>query len=58
MTPLRPHARPQRGIGTLSATLLLMLVIAVVTFYVNRGVLFEQRASGNQTRATLAQEIA
>ncbi|MFO1329696.1 MAG: hypothetical protein U1F56_20215 [Rubrivivax sp.] len=53
-----PAPRRQRGVGTLAATLLLMLVIAVVAFYVNRGVLFEQRTSANQARATLAQEVA
>ena len=50
--------RSQRGAGTLAVTLMLLLVISIVAFYLNRGVLFEQRASGNQTRATLAQEIA
>ena len=53
---LRPGA--QRGIGTLAVTLLLLLVVSVVAFYVNRGVLFEQRTSSNQARSTLAQEAA
>ena len=53
------HApRTQRGMGTLSVTVLLLFVITIAAFYLNRGVLFEQRSSANQARATLAQEVA
>ncbi len=57
MNRLRP-LRAQRGIGTLAVTMLLLLVITIVAFYVNRSVLFEQRTSANQARATAAQEVA
>jgi Tfp pilus assembly protein PilX len=50
--------RSQRGVGTLAVTLLLLFVMSLVAFYMNRGVLFEQRASGNQARSTQALEVA
>jgi len=57
LPPLR-HRRRQRGIGTLTTTMMLLLVISLVAFFVNRGVLFEQRSSGNQARSTMVQEVA
>jgi Tfp pilus assembly protein PilX len=48
----------QRGAGTLGVTLVLMLGMSVAGLYLNRGLLFEQRSSANQVRATQAFEAA
>lgn len=60
MTPLRHTNRrhAQRGVGALVITLLLLFSASVGVLYVNRGVLFEQRAAANQMQSTLAQEVA
>ncbi|MBI5258735.1 MAG: hypothetical protein HY855_19680 [Burkholderiales bacterium] len=50
--------RAQQGASTLVVTLLLLFAGSIAALYVNRGVLFEQRASANQMQATLAQEVA
>ena len=53
-----PTARPQRGFAALAVTLLLFFTMLLVAAYANRGLLFEQRASANQVRATQAFEAA
>ncbi|MBI3157083.1 MAG: pilus assembly PilX N-terminal domain-containing protein [Burkholderiales bacterium] len=50
--------RRQRGAGALGVTVLLLLTMSVVALYLNRGLLFEQRTSANQLRATQAFEAA
>lgn len=53
-----PSPRRQRGIGTLSITVVLLAALTIAAFYVNRGILIEQRTGAAQTRSTLAQEVA
>lgn len=59
MSRLVPASRQQqRGGAALAITLLLLLVTSIAVLYVNRGILFEQRTSANQTQALQAQEVA
>ncbi|MEQ1682072.1 MAG: PilX N-terminal domain-containing pilus assembly protein [Burkholderiaceae bacterium] len=51
-------ARRQRGAAALVVTTLLFFVMVLVTLFVNRNLVFEQRASANQYRATQAFEAA
>ncbi len=51
-------ARHQRGAAALIVTSLLFFVMVLVTLFVNRNLVFEQRASANQYRATQAFEAA
>ena len=51
-------ARHQRGAAALIVTTLLFFVMVLVTLFVNRNLVFEQRASANQYRATQAFEAA
>ncbi|MDP3819952.1 MAG: PilX N-terminal domain-containing pilus assembly protein [Burkholderiales bacterium] len=51
-------ARQQRGAAALVVTTLLFFVMVLVTLFVNRNLVFEQRASANQYRATQAFEAA
>lgn len=48
----------QRGIGTLAVSMLLLFGVSIVIFYLNRGLLFEQKTSANQMRSTSAFEVA
>ena len=48
----------QRGAAALVVTALLFFVMVLVTLFVNRNLVFEQRASANQYRATQAFEAA
>jgi hypothetical protein len=48
----------QRGAAALVVTTLLFFVMVLVTLFVNRNLVFEQRASANQYRATQAFEAA
>ena len=50
--------RQQRGAAALVVTTLLFFVMVLVTLFVNRNLVFEQRASANQYRATQAFEAA
>jgi hypothetical protein len=54
--PSTPHA--QRGAATLLIALVLLLGGTLITFFANRGLIFEQRTSANQYRATSAFEFA
>jgi PilX N-terminal len=48
----------QRGIGALVVMLLLLFGASIVVFYLNRGLIFEQRTAANQVRSTTAFEVA
>lgn len=48
----------QRGAAALVVTLLLLFGSSIVAFYLNRGLIFEQKASANQVRSTAAFEMA
>ena len=48
--------RPQRGVGTLGVTLLLMSFLSLALLYAHRGLIFEQRSAANQQRAAAAFE--
>jgi len=50
--------RSQRGAVALVVALVLIIGMTLVVFYANRGMIFEQRASANQYRATRAFELA
>lgn len=56
--PLSSPSSRQRGIGTLAISLLLLFGASIVLFYLNRGLIFEQKTSANQSRSTSAFEIA
>lgn len=51
-------ARRQRGAGALAVVTLLVFATLLALLYLNRGVIFEQRTSANQMRATQALETA
>lgn len=54
-----PPSRPgERGVATLGIVMLLLLAVAVMAAFQNRSLLFEQRASANQYRATRAFGLA
>ncbi len=54
-----PSLQPrQRGMATLAIVSILFFIVALVAAYTNRNLIFEQRTSGNQWRATLASETA
>ena len=50
--------RLQRGVGTLAVSTLLLFGTTIVIFYLNRGLIFEQKTSANQLRSTAAFEAA
>jgi PilX N-terminal len=50
--------RRQRGAAALAVSIVLLVVMTLVGFFVNRGMIFEQRTSANQYRATKAFEMA
>ncbi len=54
----RQHATRQRGVGTLAVSSLLLFVVSIIAFYLNRTTLFEQKTSANQMQATQAMEAA
>jgi hypothetical protein len=54
----RPTRTAQRGLSTLAIALLLLFSSSIVVFYMNRGVIFEQKTSANQMRSTIAFEAA
>lgn len=60
MSTSRPHgaARTQRGAATLIVVSVLFFILALVTAYAGRNLIFEQRISGNNLRATQAFEAA
>ena len=56
--PLPCSSRRQRGASALIVTMLLLFTSSIVVFYLNRGLIFEQKISANQVRSTTAFEIA
>lgn len=47
-----------RGVAAVPIVLFMFLITGIMLFYVNRGLIFEQRTSANQYRATQAFEVA
>lgn len=56
-TSIQPR-QGQRGAAALTVTMLLLFGMALVAFFSNRGLVFEQRTSANQVRSTKAFEAA
>ena len=56
--PRHPGPSPQRGAAALIVVLLLFFIISLVAAYAGRNLIFEQRTSTNQYRATQAFEAA
>lgn len=52
------YKRNQNGLAALTVTILLLIGMTLVLAFMNRGVIFEQRTSANQYRATKAYEMA
>ncbi len=52
------NRRFQRGAGALVAVVLLYVAMAIIVVFTNRNLIFEQKTSANQYRATLALEAA
>ena len=48
----------QRGAAALAVSMLLLFASSIVVFYLNRGLIFEQKTSANQLRSTAAFEVA
>lgn len=48
----------QSGAAALAVSMLLLFASSVVVFYLNRGLIFEQKTSANQLRSTSAFEVA
>jgi len=48
----------QRGVGTLAISMLLLFAMSIVAFYLNRGLVFEQKTSAAQMQSAKAREIA
>jgi Tfp pilus assembly protein PilX len=55
---LRRAAALQRGAAALIVTMLLLFTSSIIVFYLNRGLIFEQKTSANQVRSTSAFEMA
>lgn len=51
-------ARQQRGVGTLTVSLILLFCMTLVAFSTSNSLLFEQKTSANQLRSTRAFEAA
>jgi Tfp pilus assembly protein PilX len=58
MTTLCLHGQRQRGAASLGVSMMLLFGMTLAVFYLNRGMLFEQKSSANQARATRAFEMA
>ncbi|HWR88074.1 MAG TPA: pilus assembly PilX N-terminal domain-containing protein, partial [Acidiferrobacterales bacterium] len=56
--PILSSPRTQRGASALIVTMLLLFTSSIVIFYLNRGLIFEQKTSANQVRSTTAFEVA
>ena len=52
------HPARQRGAAALVVSMLLLFGMTLIAFFVNRGMIFEQRTSANQYRSTKAFEMA
>lgn len=58
LRPFLHSLRAQRGASALIVTMLLLFTSTIVVFYLNRGLIFEQKTSANQLRSTSAFEVA
>jgi Tfp pilus assembly protein PilX len=58
LRPFLHSRRVQRGASALIVTMLLLFTSTIVVFYLNRGLIFEQKTSANQLRSTSAFEVA
>lgn len=58
MNAPRPVTRRQRGMATLIVVMVLFFVVSLVAAYTNRNLVFEQRTSANNLRATQGLESA
>jgi hypothetical protein len=56
--PDRPLVRPATGVATLTMVMVLFFVMAMVAAYTNRNLLYEQRISINNFRATVGMSAA
>jgi hypothetical protein len=54
----QPSLWRQRGAAALALALVLMFCMTIIVFFVNRSMVFEQKASANQYRSTRAFEVA
>jgi hypothetical protein len=54
----QPSSRPRRGIGALVVVMMLFFIMSLVAAYASRNLIFEQRTSANNYRATQAFEAA
>lgn len=57
MKALRSPGR-QRGVGAVMVVMVLFFVVSLMAAYTSRNLIFEQKTSANQTRATMAFETA
>jgi Tfp pilus assembly protein PilX len=57
MNTLKTGSR-QRGVGTVLVVMVLFFVVSLMAAYTSRNLIFEQKTSANQTRATMAFEAA
>lgn len=48
----------QRGAAALAVSMLLLFASSIIVFFLNRGLVFEQKTSANQLRSTAAFEVA
>ena len=58
MTMKKSTCGNQRGAAALAVSMLLLFASSIVVFYLNRGLIFEQKTSANQLRSTAAFEVA
>jgi Tfp pilus assembly protein PilX len=58
--PTRPTSRAvrQRGAATLFTTIIVLVLMTMIAFFANRGVIFESKTAANQYRSTKAIEVA
>jgi hypothetical protein len=56
--PEKNQRKHERGAASIVVVALLLLVMAIVVAFANRSIIFEQKTSANQYRATLAFEAA
>lgn len=54
----RNFRNKQHGAAALAVSMLLLFASSVIVFYLNRGLVFEQKTSANQLRSTSAFEVA
>lgn len=55
---MRGKPNLQRGVGTLAVAIVLLIASSIAVLYLNRAILFEQKAAADQLRSTTAFEAA